>query len=255
MSESLFAPATTIDPAKDYTAELVGDGKKFKTVADLARGKAESDLFILQQQQENAELRAELSRRKAVEDAIAAISTTNNSSNSANSGNAQDAGSASNQVALGDEELNTRIRNQIDGLFKTRSEEQVKENNLNVVRSTLESVWGKDYSQRLSGVAEELGASQEYLMGIAQTQPKAFLKLVGAEQKSPASASSLFSPSSAGVTSAGLANQTASNLPETERYSYWKKIRKENPNYYHSIEAANKRFEAIKKHGDAFLTT
>src|SRR6478752_10635011 len=35
-----------IDPNKNYLEELVGEGRKFKSPEELARGKAESDLYI-----------------------------------------------------------------------------------------------------------------------------------------------------------------------------------------------------------------
>lgn len=254
MSDSLFAPSMTIDPNKDYSAELVGEDKKFKSVADLARGKVEADLLIKQQQAEAAELRAELARRKTMEDAVAMLSKTNSQTNSDNGANALDSGSAQAEVALGEEKINSLIREQVETLIKSRTETETKQSNLNTVRQALEDAWGKDFGSRLVGVAEELGTTQEYLTSIAQTQPKAFLKLVGADQK-PAQTPSLFSASGAGVSTAALAKTSSSNLPQEERYSYWQKVRKEDPAYYHSVKAANLRFEAIKKHGDAFLTT
>jgi len=47
----------TIDPSKNYLAELVGEGKKFKTQEDLARGKAESDAYIKILEKRSDELR------------------------------------------------------------------------------------------------------------------------------------------------------------------------------------------------------
>ena len=51
-TQDLFTMSTTIDPEKDYTAELVGEGKKFKDNKELARSKVESDLFISHLQKE-----------------------------------------------------------------------------------------------------------------------------------------------------------------------------------------------------------
>ena len=49
MNENLLDAALdldTVDPNKNYLTELVGDGKKFKTQEELARGKYESDLYL-----------------------------------------------------------------------------------------------------------------------------------------------------------------------------------------------------------------
>lgn len=36
----------TLDDSVDYVAELVGEGKKFREIKDLAKGKVESDRYI-----------------------------------------------------------------------------------------------------------------------------------------------------------------------------------------------------------------
>src|SRR5712672_125043 len=49
MTESLTEgaePSLELDPTKEYLQELVGDGKKFKSPEDLARGKYEADSYI-----------------------------------------------------------------------------------------------------------------------------------------------------------------------------------------------------------------
>ena len=72
----------TFDSTKDYLKELVGEGKKFKTVEDLAKGKAESDAFISSVTRENKELRdsykkaiEEVNSRTRLEDLVTKLST------------------------------------------------------------------------------------------------------------------------------------------------------------------------------------
>src|SRR5882762_1576622 len=48
-----------LDSNKAYLEQLVGEGKKFKTAEDLARGKAESDSFIEIMKARMDELRAD----------------------------------------------------------------------------------------------------------------------------------------------------------------------------------------------------
>jgi hypothetical protein len=51
--------------AGDTLAELVGEGKKFKTVEDLAKSKVQADQFIEQLKTESAEMRRRLTELEA----------------------------------------------------------------------------------------------------------------------------------------------------------------------------------------------
>src|SRR4029450_8159059 len=68
-----------VDPNKNYLEELVGEGKKFKTPEDLARGKAESDSFIERLQKELHGLRNELKSRLQLEEVVDRISSASKS--------------------------------------------------------------------------------------------------------------------------------------------------------------------------------
>lgn len=58
---------------KDLIAELVGEGRKFATLTDLAQGKLQSDIHIARIEQENKDLRDKVAAAKSVEDVLAAI--------------------------------------------------------------------------------------------------------------------------------------------------------------------------------------
>lgn len=58
---------------KDLLSELVGDGKKFKTVEDLAQGKLQSDIHIKRLEEEAKVLRDQVATAKSVDDVLAAI--------------------------------------------------------------------------------------------------------------------------------------------------------------------------------------
>lgn len=253
MANELFSPGFQVDPEKDYTPELIGEGKKFADVKSAARSLVEKDLFIQQLQREAAELREDLGRRKTVEDAISSLQNTNSQPSSQNGGNTPASNSAADEVALDEETLNRRIRETVANTLQQATAAQTEQRNIESVKTALESVWGKNFSEKLTSVAEELSVTQEYLTNLAKTSPKVFLRTVGADQPvKQENTGSLFAPSAAGVNTAALARGNASNLPMEEKYSYWQKVRKENPTLYHSPEAASKRFEAAKKHGEAF---
>ena len=58
---------------KDLLSELVGEGKKFKTIEDLAQGKLQSDIHIKRLEEEARELREKVAAAKSVEDVLEAI--------------------------------------------------------------------------------------------------------------------------------------------------------------------------------------
>lgn len=251
-TQDLFTMSTTIDPEKDYTAELVGEGKKFKDNKELARSKVESDLFISHLQKELAEAREDALRRKSVEEAIAALQNTNNSSSSSNGGNSSDGNSAAEPVALNEEQMKQLIRESVVSTIESQTANSAAQRNVELVKQTLESAWGKDFPLKLKQEAAALGVSEAFVMDMAKSQPKALFKLVGVQEGSQRQQEqSLFTPSTVGINTAALSNNRRS-IPEQESYSYWKKVRAEDPNLYHSPKSAMARFEAAKKHGEAF---
>src|SRR5678815_2601198 len=53
-----------IDPNKDYLTELVGEGKKFKSPQELARGKYEADQYVRTLERQKDELRSDYLKLK-----------------------------------------------------------------------------------------------------------------------------------------------------------------------------------------------
>ena len=58
---------------KDLISELVGEGKKYKTTEDLARGRLEADIHIKRLEEEAKVLRDQVAAAKSVDDILAAI--------------------------------------------------------------------------------------------------------------------------------------------------------------------------------------
>lgn len=61
------------DTPKDLISELVGDGKKYKTVEELARGRLEADVHIARLETEAKDLREKVAKAASVEDVLAAV--------------------------------------------------------------------------------------------------------------------------------------------------------------------------------------
>lgn len=255
MTDLFQAPttATEYNPDKDYFSELVGEGKKFKTPEDLAKGKAQSDAFIEQLKQEQAGLRAdlenaitELKSRKSVEELMDRIqsSTTGTSTNS--NGNTNTSDGDNNPPAFDPSKLDEIV----EARLNKRETERAHQNNLLQVKTALQNQYGENYVTKLTETAEDLGLTKEALNAMAATQPKAFLKLmgVGNEQKAPAPRQGdLFAPP---VSSQNFV-PTANN---EKNFSHYEQLRKSDPTKYWSPQVQNEMFQAASRLGDRFYT-
>ena len=102
--------------------------------------------------------------------------------------------------------------------------------NLNSVKNTLEKEWGENFGKVLNEKAAELEVGKQFLDNLAATNPKAFLKLVGIEEKRDA-----YVPTPTSTVDAPRA-------PATGTYRTWsdyERLRKENPKLYHTPRIQN----------------
>lgn len=176
----LFSPegnqATNTDPVINgsYRELLVGDGKKFKDDEALAKGKLEGDRHITTLEAELATLRTELNKRKTLEEVVEQIKSTRVQADIGN-----------NQTPVVHETpSDTGINNKDDILklvnqtINQRQSIDQARHNVETVRSELTKVWGDAYPEKLVQAAKELEVSKEFLASMAETNPKAFLKVV-----------------------------------------------------------------------------
>lgn len=229
---------------KDYLAELVGEGKKFKTPQDLARGKAEADAFIARLQQEQQELRAELEKRSTIEEFMDRMNQKRKDSgtNPDEPNRGQPNENENNSTSFTQEDLDRYLERK---LAERESTSKV-ENNRKQVIETMDRVWGMNSKVELNKKAQELGMTVDQLKRYAEDSPKAFYRLVGIENTPSQTSSGLTTPSS------------TVRLPESQgsekNYGYYQKLRKENPSHYFSAKVQNEMFQQASKLGDKFYT-
>lgn len=162
----------TIKPASDILANLVGEGKKFKSVEDLAAGKAEADAFIEQVKRENAELRqtaqkleAEKGQQKTLSDILDALKQ----------GKTEPTG---NQPPVSLEEL-TKLVKSVTSLERDK---ETRNTNRNLVDQTLVAKYGDPAKaiEQVKTKAKELGLGPTQIKELSESSPAAFLQLFGA---------------------------------------------------------------------------
>lgn len=176
MPELFTENQTTVSPV----ADLVGEGKKFKTVEDLAKSKLEADNFINTLQDENkaarerlAALEAELATRKTVEDQLKAISTTKVVPQPPATTVTEP---AKGQV-LTDEDLTKRVKAITEAEQAGRQARQ----NIEAVSTQMTKTYGSEEKAReiVQNKARELGVSVQFLQDAAAKSPVAFFNLIG----------------------------------------------------------------------------
>ena len=211
-----------VDLNKDYLAELVGEGKKFKTVGDLARGKYEADMFIQAKNrqyddlsEDYKKLREEYSAVPKLQELIDRLSEQNPPERD------HTPSSDDNKTAIDPKEVQSLISSEIQKFNRTQKEDK----NYDTVVNKLTEYFGENYKSILNGKAKDLGLSSQDVEALARNNPKLFFKTFDIEDKKN---DTFMSPP--------LNRQRTDNFaPRTEKrtLSYYKELRKKNPNLYY----------------------
>ena len=211
MAENIFDDKS--GEQKSILDTLVGEGKKFKTVEDLAIGKVQSDEFIEQLQTETAGLREDLGKRVSVEEAI---------SNLKKSGVNNDNGGDTSPAQLSPDDIQSIVT-------KTLTETQTAQTynkNLDVTSNLMTEKFGEKAAETLQNKAQSLNLSVQELKDIAGKSPDAFKELMGLTQKQTSGTPQ----SSGGTVNTELISSL--NSEDKDGWEYYEKLRKTNPTLY-----------------------
>jgi len=229
MTQDLFAsdPGNEPNDDKNYLEELVGEGKKFRSVEDLAKGKAQSDRFIAQLQAEQEQLRQELNTRLTMEQALDQLRQSPGGNHEESPGGNQPSGSSENSPSLKPED----VERLIDQRVAAREAERVQQENLRTVKEALSASLGPEFPNKLKEIGDTLGMTADEMTAFAKSKPKAFLALIGQQPKTQQQ--SLFTPPSSST-------QTAFKPVNTERTkSYYDNMKKADPKTYWTPKVQN----------------
>lgn len=183
----VFSTDKTEVSATSALDALVGEGKKFKTVEDLAVGKQESDAFVEQLQGENktvrervVELEGASDKQATVAELIAAVKNTAE-------------GSEKDKVTpLSAEDLATQVKTIMQGETdaQTRATNRALAN-----QSVLDQVKGDEVAAKsyLAERAKQLNLTVAGLTELGETSPKAFAELIKTDPKQTGSQASITS--------------------------------------------------------------
>ena len=180
MSDDIFT-SNDRNEAQSVVDTLVGEGKKYKTIEDLAKSRLEADSHIERLENENKltrEQMIELEKKADKEGTIASLIETIKSSNTQ--------GTDEGNQPISDDDLSKKI----DEILGSKTEKQTRDSNYKeATQAVLDKVNG-DVEAAKSYVAErarQLGTTAEKLKALGEESPKAFKELmnVGRSTGSP----------------------------------------------------------------------
>lgn len=224
------------DQQTDPFAELVGEGKKFKTPQDLAKSRLEQDSFIEQLKRENAEMRQELqkaSKLGAVDEALAKLNDRLEKA----SGNGE-----ANPSALSRDDIRAMLQEE------KRAEREAA--NLATVQADLLKKHNNDKEAVKAFLAKksaELGLSPTQLKAMAMQTPAVAKTVLGLQQSQP------YSGPTPGPASAKNSEAVASLDPVgTRNKAYYDNLRKQMGTKFWSPSIQQQMFKDRKEMGESF---
>ena len=221
---------STTESDNDIVASLVGEGKKFKTLVDLAKGKIEADQFIERLKEEQAEMRATL---KGQDEILQRLQ--------------RDKGNVPAPTATTPEVNEGALSEVVDRIITSRTVAQRREDNLKASVEHVRGVYGTDAAvkEAIANKAASLGLSPDKLKEIAEDSPQAFLSIMGVGDKANAPMATATKPSHTAV------RGTQESIKNS---SYYNNLRKELGARYWDAKVQNEIFKSRQELGDRFYS-
>lgn len=233
-------PATTStpNPTEIEIDALVGEGKKYASVNELAKAKLHADQFIDQLKSELSELRGDLNTRVRLEEVLDRLTSrqTNTDDNTDDDLDFSRQQYPSSQPEVNPDVISQLVDDRITKIERERTTNQNKKEAINALRNA----FGDDYVERLKSRADELGMTREELNEIAGKSPSAFMAMMGAQRQESTSYS--MPPNRMNTTSSSTQGLAAPGSAE-----FYKKLRAEKPDLYWTPKVQNQLHkDAIK---------
>jgi hypothetical protein len=247
---SATTESTTTDTQQTQTKEsfvdhLVGDGKKFKDIEALAKGKLEADRHISEITKTLDELRADLAKQDYAKNLLEQISkgsetgaeqptpVTTSSSNTENTTQ-----SASDFEAL------------VEKVITAKEKSKTASQNISVVGEEMQKQYGDKTADVLKAKSLELNMSLDRLKEIAAESPTAFFQLIGVKKMGEKT-----STSTGVTTQSTIRSENFNSYSQDRTFEYYQKLRKENRSLYYSPKIQNTMLQDRERLGDRFYNS
>lgn len=245
----IFNAATTADTTTEagnvqtnesYINQLVGEGKKFKDMESLAKGKIEADRHISEITKTLDELRAELAKQDYAKSLLEQMSKGSDAGSEQPTPNTTSPSNTENTTQSASESIEALVEKVITEKERNRTVSQ----NLAIASEEMEKQFGDKAGQILKTKSTELGMSIERLKEIAAESPSAFFQMIGVNAKAK--------PTAPVAPQSSVRSETFSSGIQDRDFDYYQKIRKENRSLYYSPKIQNMMIQDRQRLGDKF---
>jgi len=230
---------------ESFVDHLVGDGKKFKDIEALAKGKLEADRHIGEITKTLDELRVELAKQDYAKNLLEQMSkgsetgaeqptpVTTSSSNTENTTQ-----SASDFEAL------------VEKVITAKEKSKTASQNISVVGEEMQKQYGDKTADVLKAKSLELNMSLDRLKEIAAESPTAFFQLIGVKKMGEKT-----STSTGVTTQSTIRSENFNSYSQDRTFEYYQKMRKENRSLYYSPKIQNTMLQDRERLGDRFYNS
>ena len=239
-----------------YLEQLVGEGKKYNSVEQLAKAYANADVFIEALKSQNNDLKSEVEKRMAIEEFIksnqqdkteVSLDTTADPEGGKQVSTQTSQTERSSETKVDESELIERIKEEL----RKDNENEVFRKNTEEVGAKLRQIFGDNVEAINSAMAEkaaEIGVSVQWLKDTAAKSPKAFFNITGLDSSkttppppSPKPALNVSSPS------------LTSSQPQPGTKAWYDSLRKENLKEFLKPDVQLKYMSDAMKDPDKFF--
>lgn len=241
MAEDIFTPEGSTPPSGTALEQLVGEGKKYKTVEDLANAYANADSHI-------GELKTDLqTTREFIAEELRKLAEQRQAQPPAQIVEPRALNPAPAALPNGEgEDLDTRIAKALEN--KTTQERL--QANADLVQDVLVERLGsvEAATEAVISKARELGVDGKYMKETAANSPKAFFSLLGIDPATKPTSSTTPAPRS--DVNPNMVNPTA---PKPRTYKFHEEVRKSNSKLYNSVSYQQQLMKDAMEMGDDFF--
>lgn len=244
MTETLLSndldPEDQIDPSKNYTDELVGEGKKFKTVEDMAKGKYIADLTIKTKDKRFDELRSDYERLTADYNSRAKLEELLDRAAKPLASSEPPLAKEVEDKPLKPEDLSALVSKE----FQKHETNKREQENLKQVQAKIKERFGNN-SDALKTHLEDLGLTEMLIVNLAKQNPIIVLRTLGLEQQAPKE-DYIAPPRSS------RRNDSFSPTTKKRTWSYYQDLKKNNRELYYDPKTSNQMIEDYRALGKDF---
>lgn len=233
-----------IDPNKNYLEELVGDGKKFKSSEELARGKAESDMYIEHMKARMDELRQDYTKLHSEYNAGPKLKETLDQYMQELKQSQQaplPSGQTEQSVVLDENKVSELVKQHIQATKQLDMEQA----NAKTVESKLQAAFGPNYKQVVSQQINQMGMTVEFFNDMARKYPDALMRTLGMEGTQRQD-NTFQAPPTSSLRSDPFAG------PVKRTNAYYQKMRKDDPVKYRDPKTQDQMYKDYAALGEDF---